>query len=69
MDMQAWISQQVMDAKNVNGTTAGQNMYKAYFGSRSAKLLYGKYQDGVDTILKTTTHPETGENYADCIVG
>ena len=31
----------------------GQSKYRAYFVRKSAKRLYGKYQDDVNTILST----------------
>lgn len=39
----------------------GQAKYRAYFVRKSAKRLYGKYQEDVNTILST-------DDYADVIV-
>ena len=68
MQMQTFISNQIMLAKDNGGLVAGQDMYRAYFVRRAAKLLYGKWQPEVDLILSTTTNQSTGETYGDCIV-
>jgi hypothetical protein len=68
MQMQTFIANQIMLAKDNGGLEAGQNMYRAYFVRRAAKMLYGKWQAEVDLILSTTTNQAAGETYSDCIV-
>ena len=66
--MQTFIANQIMLAKDNGGLEAGKDMYRAYFVRRAAKMLYGKWQAEVDLILSTTTNQTTGETYSDCIV-
>lgn len=58
--MVTFIAQMVKDAREVS-LEKGQAKYRAYFVRKSAKRLYGRYQEDVDTVLTT-------DGYEDCIV-
>lgn len=58
--MVTFIAQMVKDAREVS-LEKGQAKYRAYFVRKSAKRLYGCYQEDVDTVLTT-------DGYEDCIV-
>lgn len=58
--MVTFIAQMVKDAREVS-LEKGQAKYRAYFVRKSAKRLYGRYQEDVDTVLTT-------DGYENCIV-
>ena len=58
--MGTFIATKIEEAAEIS-LEKGQAKYRAYFVRKSAKRLYGKYQDDVNTILST-------DEYADVIV-
>lgn len=58
--MVTFIAQKIEEARDIS-LEKGQAKYRAYFVRKSAKKLYGRYQEDVDTILTT-------DSYEDAIV-
>lgn len=58
--MVTFIATKIEEAAEIS-LEKGQAKYRAYFVRKSAKRLYGKYQEDVNTILST-------DDYADVIV-
>lgn len=58
--MVTFIATKIEEAADIS-LEKGQAKYRAYFVRKSAKRLYGKYQEDVNTILST-------DDYADVIV-
>ena len=58
--MATFIASKIEEAAEIS-LEKGQAKYRAYFVRKSAKRLYGKYQEDVNTILST-------DEYADVIV-
>ena len=58
--MVTFIATKIEEAAEIS-LEKGQAKYRAYFVRKSAKRLYGKYQEDVNTILST-------DEYADVIV-
>lgn len=58
--MVTFIATKIEEAAEIS-LEKGQAKYRAYFVRKSAKRLYGKYQEDVNTILST-------DDYADAIV-
>ena len=50
--MGTFIATKIEEAAEIS-LEKGQAKYRAYFVRKSAKRLYGKYQDDVNTILST----------------
>lgn len=58
--MVTFIATKIEEAADIS-LEKGQAKYRAYFVRKSAKKLYGKYQEEVNTILST-------DDYSDVIV-
>lgn len=55
--MVTFIAQKIEEARDIS-LEKGQAKYRAYFIRKSAKKLYGRYQEDVDTILTTDSYED-----------